>query len=357
MMQRKLILTLAALMWLLPLRAQEETEVAQGLTAAQLTEKGVNAEQLGLTELAEKYYRKAIENDNSGDEQPYLRLGILLEQKEYYDEAARMLSRCSSAEALGHQAFCLIQQRLIDSASHCAERAIEADPKSALAMSMMAYVETERDQHVNAIAWANRALKAEPNYARGENVMGYIQFRKGNHTEAMRHFKKAIQLDSTLAEAYYNLGTLYCIYTAMAYAYRMRGDDPKAMECYNQILEYDSIHTPTLNRIGVLYREQGHYERAIAFHRRALSIHPNDASAYKYIGKAYIDWGNYDKAIQNFIRATNISTTDDETYMYLAELYGKQKKGERKQQSAYKKAARLGNKEAQAWLVKKGIGW
>ena len=82
MMQRKLILTLAALMWLLPLRAQEETEVAQGLTAAQLTEKGVNAEQLGLTELAEKYYRKAIENDNSGDEQPYLRLGILLEQKE-----------------------------------------------------------------------------------------------------------------------------------------------------------------------------------------------------------------------------------------------------------------------------------
>ena len=129
------------------------------------------------------------------------------------------------------------------------------------------------------------------------------------------------------------------------------------MECYNQILEYDSIHTPTLNRIGVLYREQGHYERAIAFHRRALSIHPNDASAYKYIGKAYIDWGNYDKAIQNFIRATNISTTDDETYMYLAELYGKQKKGERKQQSAYKKAARLGNKEAQAWLVKKGIGW
>ena len=180
MMQRKLILTLAALMWLLPLRAQEETEVAQGLTAAQLTEKGVNAEQLGLTELAEKYYRKAIENDNSGDEQPYLRLGILLEQKEYYDEAARLLSRCSSAEALGHQAFCLIQQRLIDSASHCAERAIEADPKSALAMSMMAYVETERDQHVNAIAWANRALKAEPNFARGENVMGDIQFRKGN---------------------------------------------------------------------------------------------------------------------------------------------------------------------------------
>ena len=121
-MQRKLILTLAALMWLLPLRAQEETEVAQGLTAAQLTEKGVNAEQLGLTELAEKYYRKAIENDNSGDEQPYLRLGILLEQKEYYDEAARLLSRCSSADRRAEDERPKASKRLEVAAEHCAER-------------------------------------------------------------------------------------------------------------------------------------------------------------------------------------------------------------------------------------------
>ena len=59
----------------------------------------------------------------------------------------------------------------------------------------------------------------------------------------------------------------------------------------------------------------------------------------------------------SFIRSTNICTTDPETYMYLAELYGKQKKGERKQQSAYKKAARLGDKDAQTWLVKRGIAW
>ena len=36
---------------------------------------------------------------------------------------------------------------------------------------------------------------------------------------------------------------------------------------------------------------------------------------------------------------------------------GKQKKGERKQQSAYRKAARLGQKEAQAWLIKRGLTW
>ena len=137
----------------------------------------------------------------------------------------------------------------------------------------------------------------------------------------------------------------------------MKNADDKAMQCYKQILEYDSLHTPTLNRIGTLLCSQGHFDQAIAFHKRALSIRPNDAAAYKYIGKAYIDWGQYDKAIQSFIRSTNICTTDPETYMYLAELYGKQKRGERKQQSAYKKAARLGDKDAQTWLVKRGIAW
>jgi tetratricopeptide (TPR) repeat protein len=147
------------------------------------------------------------------------------------------------------------------------------------------------------------------------------------------------------------------LYTALAYAYRMRRDSPRALECYKEILEIDSLHTPTLNRIGILYCDQGHYDQAIAYHRRALNIRPNDATAYKYIGQAYSKWGKYDKAIQSFIRSTNLCTTDPETYMYLAELYGNQKKGERKQQSAYKKAARLGNKEAQAWLVKNGLGW
>ena len=358
------IFILTMLMAIAPATAQVECD---SLSAARLKVKGRNAERLGLTELAEQYYRRVLqtpEGDASGMTQQWL--GILLEQKEYYPEAVALLQQSNTSDALAHQSYCLIQMHMIDSAAHCAAHAIEADTSSALAMTMMAYVETERDHHINAIAWANRALKADPKFAQGENVMGYIQYRKGNHAEAMRHFKKAIQLDSTLANAYYNLGTLYCMrnsqemaikLTALAYAYRMRGDAPKALECYNQILEYDSLHTPTINRIGTLYCEQGHYDQAIAFHKRALNIRPNDATAYKYIGKAYIDWGKYDKAIQSFIRSTNISTSDPETYMYLAELYGQQKKGERKQQSAYKKAARLGNKEAQSWLVKQGISW
>ena len=298
-MKRKTQTLLALLLWGLTAWAQGD----EGLSGAQLTEKGLNAERLGLMELAENYYRRAL--TAGADGAAALRLGVLLEQKEYYEEATALLVQGSDAESQAHAAQCLVQRNMLDSALHCAERAIEQDTSSALAMTVMAYVESHRDHHINAIAWANRALKARAGYARGENMMGYVQYRKGNDAEAMRRFKQAVKLDSTLAEAYYNLGTLYCLrnspmsaikllkegirrnprnirlYTALAQAYRQSGDAPKAMECYNQILEYDSVHTPTINRIGTLYCSQGHYERAIAFHRRTLGIRPGDATAYK----------------------------------------------------------------------------
>ena len=104
------------------------------LTPAQLREKGIKAEKIGLTELAERYYRQALESaegDPTGETQRLL--GILLEQKEYFDEAVILLNQSNTSDALAHQAFCLIQMHLLDSASHCAQRAIEMDTASALA--------------------------------------------------------------------------------------------------------------------------------------------------------------------------------------------------------------------------------
>ena len=170
MLKKILVCCLMAVFVTATALAQEDES---GLTAAQLREKGIKAEKIGLTELAERYYRQALESaegDPTGETQRLL--GILLEQKEYFEEAVVLLNQSNTSDALAHQAFCLIQMRLLDSASHCAQRAIEMDTASALAKSMMAYVETERDQHISAIAWANRALRSNPKFARGENVMG-----------------------------------------------------------------------------------------------------------------------------------------------------------------------------------------
>ena len=132
------IFILTMLMAIAPATAQVESD---SLSAASLKEKGRNAERLGLTELAEQYYRRALqtpEGDATGMTQQWL--GILLEQKEYYPEAVALLQQSNTSDALAHQSYCLIQMHMIDSAAHCAAHAIEADTSSALAMTMMAYV-------------------------------------------------------------------------------------------------------------------------------------------------------------------------------------------------------------------------
>ena len=120
MQNKTIILFLTALLAFGPLSAQNESDTT---TASGLREKGRNAEKMGLTELAENYYRRALqtpEGDPSGTTQQWL--GILMEQKEYYQEAVELLSQSNSSEAMAHQAYCLIQMRLIDSASLSADR-------------------------------------------------------------------------------------------------------------------------------------------------------------------------------------------------------------------------------------------
>ncbi|MBQ2511419.1 MAG: hypothetical protein II531_04600, partial [Bacteroidales bacterium] len=139
-MKKQLIALLLLISFFPTLWAQDDDAT---LSASQLREKGVNAQRIGLTELAERYYRQALatpEGDPSGQTQQLL--GILCEEKEYFDEAIVLLDQSNTSEALAHQAFCLLQLGMPDSASHVAARAIELDTGSALAMTMMAYVET-----------------------------------------------------------------------------------------------------------------------------------------------------------------------------------------------------------------------
>ena len=62
----------------LPMAVAQDDDAA--LSAAALRDKGLNAQNMGLTELAERYYRRALESaegDPSGETQRLL--GILLE--------------------------------------------------------------------------------------------------------------------------------------------------------------------------------------------------------------------------------------------------------------------------------------
>ena len=70
-----------------------------GAAAQGLVGKGLNAETKGLDDLAEGYFRQATDTSATAR----LRLGMLLERREHYSEAARWLSAAdTSATAMAH---------------------------------------------------------------------------------------------------------------------------------------------------------------------------------------------------------------------------------------------------------------
>ena len=77
-MMKRLLLSALTILFAWQLLAQEES-------AAQLVDKGLNAERLGLMERAEGYYRQALAYSDDDALRAAEHLGILLEQKEYLD--------------------------------------------------------------------------------------------------------------------------------------------------------------------------------------------------------------------------------------------------------------------------------
>lgn len=343
-------------------------------------EKGMNADGKGLDELAEKYYREAVDTNS----QARLRLGLLLERKEHFREAAKWLSKSdSSALAMTHLAICHAEQYRWQDARRAAEKAIEVagnDDKrlKASAMSTLALTYCIEESYTNALSWAHKAQKEDPQSARALNVVGIINFYKGNDNEATQNFKKALQLDPKNIDAYFNLGTIYCyrnryelaistlknglkvernsikLIYCLGWAYLLKGETEHAIECLETVIRYDSSYVNAYNRLGDIYFEKNDFNQAIAYYRKASQIAPDLSESFRLTGRTYAEMGEFGKAIRSYQKAVEINKKDAETYVKIAELYAKQKQTKR-EQANYKRAAKLGHPTAQKWCTQRGI--
>ena len=360
-----------------------------------LLDKGIKAEQLGLLERAENYYREAC-TAAPDEAEPLLRLGILQERRSHLRDAIATLHAAVThndtlAEAYQHLVNCVIEDgdfdgnrcglfQGVDELIKMVERAIELSPDNTLNYCNMALIYNHQKNYTNALHWAKRAEEKDAKLPRVTNTLGVIYYNRGNDNEALTQFRKTLANDPDNIDAYYNLGVMYTrknnfetaithlkkglqrdnksikLYYYLGIAYLQRGDDAKAIKCYETIIGLDSVYIPAYNRLGSIYGRKGNYDEAIAYHQKAARINPKDVESYKCLGKVYTDKGDYVKALRSYQKAVAINDRDHETYCLIAQLYAKQGNSSR-ETASYKKAAKLGNKEAQAWMVSKGMAW
>jgi TolB-like protein/class 3 adenylate cyclase/Flp pilus assembly protein TadD len=152
----------------------------------------------------------------------HLSLGIALASAFDWPGGEREIKRALELNpklALAYDQYAWLQAMFgrFDEALKNVQKAIELDPLSPMFNADLGWRLCEVRRYDEAMAQAHKALELDPNYANGQNLLGWCSVWKGNTTAAIAEFQKAKSLDP---EPW--------LYGALAYAYARAGDRAKA---------------------------------------------------------------------------------------------------------------------------------
>jgi DNA-binding winged helix-turn-helix (wHTH) protein/TolB-like protein len=169
------------------------------------------------------------------------------------------------------------------------QRAIELDPKFALAYVGLADMQTEtpsRENYQKARILAEQALAIDDQLAEAHESLGFTLWRgEFAWSEAERHFRRAVELDPNSLPSVQSL--------AMILAWQNRFDEARqAVEAVP--LKPDA---PTAAEIAVSFYSRD-YDRTIELALQRLEKRPNDVNALSFLAPAYTEKAMHAEAIE-----------------------------------------------------------
>ena len=84
------------------------------------------------------------------------------------------------------------------------------------------------------------------------------------------------------------------------------GDLLRAEQLYRQVLADDARHADALHHLGLLCRQQGNSEQAVAYIRQALQLRPDLAEAHYNLGNALSQLGKLEEATASYTEAVRL---------------------------------------------------
>jgi tetratricopeptide (TPR) repeat protein len=106
-----------------------------------------------------------------------------------------------------------------------------------------------------------------------------------------------------------------------ALSYTDSGFPANAIEDYKTLLQYDEKYSRAWSNLGILLREEGHFDKAVGAYRNALQYDPSNEFAYSNLANMYLSVHNFDAAIENAIKALNLRSNFYQAANVLAIAY------------------------------------
>jgi tetratricopeptide (TPR) repeat protein len=385
---------------------QKYTAAAEKLSAEEYFTKGNNAYRNDFYELAIEYYQKSIDIEPNADNyygigSAYHKFGNQQQALTYYLKSLEF--NPNNAEVYESMAWAYNNQ---EKRINCLQKAIDIAPNNAgKYYERMAYIYEDDENYSMAILCLQKAIDTDPKNTKTDKFtltegeykknawnywrLGGIYKKQNDERQAERCFLQAIKIDPDFGMAYIELSSIY----------QKEGMNRLAIDCYQKLTlsKYKENRRVAYHNMGLLYARFENYPEAIRCYQKAIEIYPNDAAnEYSEMGDAYYQQENYQKAIQCFQNAVKINPDHIDAWYYMGNAYyaiknytnaikyyqkavaitpvlyinhnkanayynmglAYDKQGNTiKKAECFKKAAVLGDTDAQEWLQENGYDW
>ena len=198
--------------------------------------------------------------------------------------------------------------KTIDAALAAFERAVTADPDSALAYAGLAdaqwlkYGSTrDRDWLARASESTKQAQRRNPDLARVLFVSGTQEFVNSWYEQAIAEFQRALELEPSYGEASHYL----------ARAYEHLGQAELALAAYSQALRADPNNYRFYRDLGNFYIQRDQYSQSLAPLKKAVALAPDEPDPRYYLAAAYMSLGQFQAAETELRIALSFAETVD----------------------------------------------
>ena len=179
-----------------------------------------------------------------------------------------------------------MMERYVD-AIRSYDKAIELDPKYALAWNNKGSALGYQENYDEAIKCYDEAVRLDPNYAVAKYNKGVIFSIQYKYNEAIKCYDEAIKIDTNYVDAWYNKGN----------ALYKKGKYDEAIMAFDEAIRLNPNLADAWNNKGATLYDQGKHDEAIMAYKEAIRLNPNLAGAWNNKGMALYDQGKYDEAI------------------------------------------------------------
>jgi tetratricopeptide (TPR) repeat protein len=227
------------------------------------------------------------------------------------DEAKAEIERILSKDAKNSQALALksiiaVVQNEKENALNLANKAVEADPKSASARIALSYAQQAQFDLKGALESLKEAVNIEPDNALAWARLSEMWLSFGNLDEALKAANKAVELNPNIARTQ----------TVLGFAYLTQVKIRESMAAFEKAIELDQAAPLPRLGLGLAKIRKGCLEEGRKEIEIAVSLDPDNSLIRSYLGKAYYEEKQDKMSEDQYAMAKDFDPKDPTPFFY-----------------------------------------